>query len=67
MKNTKLDTKWIESYNCLLEEVFVPDMTDRQQMNSMQSRLRDIEPEEDWRGATRYDTLYTSPYQLYAE
>ena len=45
MKNTFIKVVAIESYNCLLDEVFVPDMTDRQQKKTMQQRLRDEEPD----------------------
>lgn len=37
--------EYIETYDCLLEGVFVPDMTNRMQEKSMQQRLRDVEPD----------------------
>ena len=36
---------YVETFDCLLEGVFVPDMTDRMQNKSMQQRFRDMEPD----------------------
>ena len=51
---------YIETYNCLLDSVFEPDMTDRQQPKTMQQRLRDEVEEERWwdEPITRYDDWF---------
>lgn len=43
MKTVYID--YVESFDCLLDGVFVPDMTDRQQTKTMQQRFRDEEPD----------------------
>lgn len=45
MENAYIKVVAVESYNCLLDEVFVPDMTDRQQKKTVQQRLREEEPD----------------------
>ena len=52
--------KYIETYNCLLDSVFEPDMTDRQQPKTMQQRLRNEVEEERWwdEQITRYDDWF---------
>lgn len=55
----------IEYFDCLLDEVFEPNMTDRQEEKSMQQKFRDMEEDfGGWGTSTMFDSLYENPYAL---
>jgi hypothetical protein len=60
------EKRYVIGCDNLMESIFVPNMTDRQEEKSMQERLRDVEEDvfDRYGYATKYDELFYSPFEL---